>query len=72
MHIRVEAVDVRSIEAIVMIAADENFIGIRQVAEPVEEIECFLFSSCHSEIAGMYHDIGFGKVFKTMVTAVGV
>lgn len=72
MYIRVEAVDVRSVEAIVMIAADENFIGIRQVAEPVEEVDGLGFRTHHTEITGMYHHIGFGQILKLTMASVGI
>lgn len=55
-----------------MISTDEYLMGIGQVTEPVEEVEGFSLGSCHGEVAGMNYDIGFGKVFKSMVTAVGV
>lgn len=72
VYVWVEAVDVRSIEAIVMIAADENFIGIRQVAEPVEEVDGLGFRTHHTEITGMYHHICFGQILKLTMASVGI
>lgn len=62
MHIEVKPVDIGSIEAIIMIATDENFVFVWQVAKPVEEINGFLLGSNHTEVAGMYHDIGLWQI----------
>lgn len=45
-----------------MIAADENFVFVWQVAEPVEEINGFLLGPDHTEVAGMDHHIGLGQI----------
>jgi len=72
MHIVVEPVDVGSIEAIVMVAADENFVFVRQVTEPVKEINGFLLGSDHTEVTGMHHYIGLGQIPEAMVAVVRV
>ena len=41
MYVWVETIDVGSIMAIIMVSADEYFMGLRQVAEPIEEIKRF-------------------------------
>lgn len=51
MHIIIESVDIRSVQAVVVIAAYKNFVAIWQIAKPVEEIERFLFATYHAEIA---------------------
>ena len=45
MHIAIKTADIGSIKAIVMVPADENFVFIRQVAEPVEKVNRFLFAT---------------------------
>lgn len=72
MHIVVEPVDVGSIEAIVMVAADEYFVFIWQVTKPVEKINCFLFCPYHTEVAGMYHHIGLGQIPKPPVAVMRI
>ena len=62
MYIVRESVNVGSIEAIVMVATDENFVFVWQIAKPVEEINGFLLGSNHTEVAGMYHDIGLWQI----------
>ena len=62
MHIRVKPIDIGPIKTVIVVATDEYLVGIWQVAEPVEEVEGFLLGSGHGEVAGMNHDIGFGKV----------
>lgn len=51
MHIIIEPVDIRSVQAVVVIAAYKNFVAIWQIAKSVEEIERFLFATYHAEIA---------------------
>lgn len=62
MHIVVKAMDIGSIKAVVMVAADENLVAIRQIAEPVEKVDRFLLATDHAEITGMYHHIGLGQI----------
>lgn len=62
MHVAVQSVYIGSIKAVVMVAADKDFVLVRQVAEPVEEINGFLLGSNHTEVAGMYHDIGLWQI----------
>ena len=50
MHIIVKTVDIDSIEAIVMVATDKDFVFVWQVTKPVEEINSFLFGSYHAEV----------------------
>lgn len=72
MHIEVKPVDIGSIEAIIMIATDENFVFVWQVAKPVEEINGFLLGSNHAEVAGMHHHIGIGQIPKPMMAIMRV
>lgn len=62
MHIVVKAIDVGSIKAVIMVAADENLVAIRQIAEPVEKVNRFLLTTDHAEITGMYHHIGLRQI----------
>lgn len=50
MYIVRESVNVGSIEAIVMVATDKDFVFVWQVTKPVEEIKGFLFGSYHAEV----------------------
>lgn len=72
MHIVVEPVDVGSIEAIVMIAADEYFVSVWQVTKPVEKINGFLFCPYHTKVTGMYHHIGLGQIPEAMVAVMRI
>lgn len=47
-------------EAIIMVATDKILVFVWQVAEPVEEINGFMYGANHTEIIGMHYDIGFG------------
>ena len=57
MHIIVKTVDVRSIQTLIVIAADEYLMAIREVAKPVEKVNRLLLATNHAEITGMYHHI---------------
>ena len=72
MHIVVKTVDIGSIQAVIVVAADEYLVAIGQVAEPVEEINGFLLGSNHTEVAGMHHHIGLGQIPKPMMAVVRV
>jgi hypothetical protein len=72
MHIVVKPVDVGSIKAVVMIAANKDFVAIRQVAEPVEKVNRFLLASGHTEISRMYHQIGIGQIPQPTMTAMSI
>lgn len=50
MHVVRESVNVGSIEAIVMVATDKDFVFVWQVTKPVEEIKGLLFGSYHAEV----------------------
>ena len=60
MYIVVEPVDVSAIQEVIVVAADENLVAIRQIAEPVEKVNRFLLATDHAEIAGMNHYISLG------------
>lgn len=62
MHIVIETVHVGSIQAVIVVSADENLVAIGQIAEPVEKVNRFLLATDHAEIAGMYHHIGLGQI----------
>lgn len=72
MHIVVKSLDVGSIEAIIMVAADENFVFVWQVAEPIKEINGILLGSNHTKVSGMYHHISLGQIPKPAMTTVGI
>ena len=68
MNICVETIDARPIKTIVVVSADEYFMGIGQVAEPVQEVEGFNLRADHAEVA----KCGLGQVPKLMVTSVSI
>ena len=72
MDIAVESVNLGTIKAFVVVAADEYLLQIRKVAEPVQEIQCFLLASCHSKIAGMHNYIGLGQIAQPPVAPMRV
>ena len=55
-----------------MIAADEYFMPIWQVAKPIQEVNGFLFGANHTEIARMNDYVGIGQVAQSMMAAVGI
>ena len=72
MHIVVKTIDIGSIQAVIVVAADEYFVFIWQVTKPVEKINCFLFCPYHTEVAGMYDHIGLGQIPEPMVAVVSI
>lgn len=72
MDVAIQAIYVSSIDAIVMVTTDIDFVFIWQVTKPVEEIKSFLLSADHTEISRVYHHIGLGQIPKPMVAAVSV
>lgn len=72
MHVIVESVNLGTIKAFVVVAADEYLLQIRKVAEPVQEIQCFLLASCHSKITGMHNYIGLGQIAQPPVAPMRV
>lgn len=72
MHIVVKTVDVGPVEAVIVVATDENLVPIRQVAEPVEKIKSFPFAPDHTEIARMDYYIGLGQIPQPPMTAMSI
>lgn len=57
MHIVIKTAYAVPIQAIVMVATNEYLVAIRQIAEPIKEIQCFSFFAKHAEISGVNHNI---------------
>lgn len=72
MYVGIESVNVGTIQAIVMVTADEYLVAIRQIAEPVHEVYCLGFASVHGKVTGMYHYIGIGQIPKPTVAVVSI
>ena len=72
MHISIQSVDVCTIQAIIMVATDENFVVIWQIAEPVQEINSLSFRTGHAEVAGVYHDISCRELLQPPVATMCV
>lgn len=72
MDIAVESVNLGAIKAFVVVAANEYLLRIRKVAEPVQEIQCFLLAAYHSKIAGMHNHIGLWQIAQPPVASMRV
>lgn len=72
MHIVVKTIDIGSIHAVIVVAADENLVAIRQIAEPVEKINRFLLATNHAKVTGMYHHISLGQITQPMMATMSV
>lgn len=72
MHVGVKTFNIGAIEAVVVVAADEYLMRIRQIAEPIQEVNGLLFGSDHSEVSGMHKHIGCRKLSKPPVAAVRI
>ena len=72
MHIVVKAIDIGSIKAVVMVAADENLVAIWQITEPVEKVNRLLLATDHAEIAGMNHYISLGQIPQPPVASMSI
>ena len=51
MHFAVESVNSGTVKTVIVVAANKYLLRIRKVAEPVHEIQRFLFAFVHSKIA---------------------
>lgn len=72
MDILVKSIDIGSIQTIIVVPADEYLMAIRQIAEPIEEINGFLLGSNHTKVSGMYHHIGLGQIPESAMATVGI
>ena len=72
MHVVIETIDVGSIKTVIVVAADEYFVTIWQIAEPIKEIQCFSLFSDHAEVSGMDHNISFRQFSQPMMRSVGI
>lgn len=72
MDIAVKSVNICPIKAFVVVAANEYLLRVWEVAEPVQEIQCFLLAAVHCKIAGMHHDIGLGQIAQPPVATMRV
>ena len=50
MDVTVQSVNAGSIETVVMVATDKDFVAVGQVTKPIEKIKGFLFGSYHAEV----------------------
>ena len=62
VDICVKSADIGAIQAIVVVAADEYFVAVGKVAEPVEEVDGLGLGSHHAEVARMHRHVGLGQV----------
>lgn len=72
MAIIIQSRQFSSIQAIVMVSGNEDFVTVRKVAEPVDEVKHFSFCACHGEVAGMDNHVSIGQLGKLPMLAVGV
>ena len=68
MHIVWQAFNVGIIQAIIVIACNEDLVFVRKAAKPFDEVLYFLFS----DVACMHDYIGFRQVFQLMMLAVSI
>ena len=51
MHIAIESVNGGAVKAIIVVTANEYLLRIRKVAEPIHEIQSFLFATVHGKVS---------------------
>ena len=72
MHVIVESVNLGTIKAFVVVAANEYLLRTRKVAEPVHEIQRFLLAAVHGKVARMHNDVSLWQIVQPSVTAMRV
>ena len=72
MHIVGEPINIGAVQADIMIAADEYFVAIRQIAEPVKKVHCLPLFSDHAEISGVDHNVSFRQFPQPMMRSMCV
>ena len=55
-----------------MVAANEYLLRVRKVAEPVQEVQCFLLTAVHGKIAGMDNNVSRRQIMHPPVAAMRV
>ncbi len=55
-----------------MVAGNENFVTVWQIAEPIHKVNCLLFAAAHGEVAGMDYYIRLGHMRKGWISAMCV
>jgi acetyl-CoA acetyltransferase len=72
MHIVWQAFNVGIIQAIIVIACNEDLVFVRQATKPFDEVLYFLFCAFFSDVACMHDHIGFRQIFQLMMLAVSI
>ena len=72
MHIGVESVNIGTIQAFIVVAANEYLLRIRKVAEPFHEVQGFLHTPVHGKVAGMHNDVSPWQIVYLSVATVCV
>jgi hypothetical protein len=72
MTVGIYSGEVGTTQAVVVVAGYKNFVLIRQVAKPVDEIVHFVLTPGKCEIAGMYNYIRRWHLRQLAVFAVSV
>ena len=72
MYIVWQAFNVGTIQAIIVIACNEDLVFVRQAAKPFDEVLYFLFSAFFSDVACMHDYIGLRQIFQSMMLAVSI
>ena len=72
MAVRIQSLDLRPMQAYIVIAYGKKLVPVGQIAQPVEEVQGFLLRAVFGEVAAMHQHIGFGQVAQTAVPVVRV
>ncbi len=72
MHIFIQSVDIGAIETIVMVATNEYFMPVWQIAEPIEKIKSLFFGAYHAEVARMHNNISRRQIPKLMMASMSI
>ena len=72
MDITVKPVNGGIAKTVIVVAANENLVRTRKVAEPVHEIQRFLLAAVHGKVARMHNDVSLWQIVQPSVTAMRV
>jgi hypothetical protein len=55
-----------------MVACNEDFVLVRQLAKPFDEVLDFLFGAILSDVTSMHDEIGFRQIFQNLMLAMSI
>ena len=71
-YVGIQPINAGTVQALVMVPANKQLMRIRQVTEPIHEVDGFRLAAVHRKVSGMYDQIGLGQVIQAAVHAVCV